>query len=493
MTAADGAKPYVVPRLVREADDFIYRFEFDRMTVVVRLAHPHVDKGDFTFHLWVQVLGTADEPLEHVHWSKFNIAVDSTRNGIVKTLTRKQPDLLDWERAVEYVATKTYLALAEGDPPEEIDPDAVPDDEELYAVEGVAPLHQVTTMYAKGGSLKSLVALTLALCVLHGVEFGPFVPLARGAVLYLDYETVRQEQARRISKLLRGLALRGGPRVHYLRGRVPLPMMREQLQRTCTRLGVQLLVVDSIAPAAGGPVEESAFANGFFDVLMALEGVTCLVVAHVTKGDRDKGAHEALPFGSVFVENRSRALWHLHNATPSNAGPHAVNKVVMTMTKANNTHKGRKLVVHYRWREDGAIEVGTGDVRRDPDLVQAHGSLTARVRQALQQGGPQTYDELVAATGVPANSLRATVNRMGDQLVQLDPDERGLKRWALRAHHDPDAVPLSAVLQDLDNPSPAPNGKAAGAWYEAPAVRWQDEPPALGDDDAPYDEQEYAL
>src|SRR3989442_2622213 len=87
-----------------------------------------------------------------------------------------------------------------------------------------------------------------------------------------------------------------------------------QLRADVARHGVELVIVDSLAPACGAEPEGADAAIRAMNALRSFAGTTRLVIAHVSKlaADQPKGATR--PYGSVFVRNLARSAWELRRS-----------------------------------------------------------------------------------------------------------------------------------------------------------------------------------
>lgn len=181
-------------------------------------------------------------------------------------------------------------------------------------------LHQSPTLwFAPGGSGKSFLALALAVCVENGFDlFGTCEPTK---TIYLDWETDYQETIRRVSLIAEGLSKFYGTKKEemslpsYLRMYLPLVNGTEELLETVNTYGYQFLIIDSVAPALGSDLISAAEVTRFFGSVRRLnaEGVTTLLITHISKGEKKDNKSQRTPFGSVFFENFPRLTWELRS------------------------------------------------------------------------------------------------------------------------------------------------------------------------------------
>ena len=237
----------------------------------------------------------------------------------ISELTRRLNDVYpyDWSQILQASCTKVIEEF--------LNP---PTPEKLTLTERLYPkflidrfiLHQSPTLwFAPGGSGKSFLALALAACCENGFDlFGTCEPTK---ALYLDWETDYQETTRRVSLIAEGLSKIYEIKKEemalpsYLRMYLPLVNGTEELLETVNTYGYQLLIIDSVAPALGSDLISAAEVTRFFGSVRRLnaEGITTLLITHISKGEKKDNKSQRTPFGSIFFENFPRLTWELRS------------------------------------------------------------------------------------------------------------------------------------------------------------------------------------
>lgn len=190
---------------------------------------------------------------------------------------------------------------------EEVDPGT------RWLVDRWVPWGLPTVIYGDGGSGKSMLALALAVCARTGQALGGdpnwrVTPCE--SVLLLDWESDRQDHQRRV----RGLA--AGMGVAYPTGIWHVPMrgaLADQVGPITSRIargGIDLVIIDSIAPACAAELEASETAIRFFEAVARL-GATALCIGHVNKAQAREGQAKAQIFGSVQFRNQTRSSFQV--------------------------------------------------------------------------------------------------------------------------------------------------------------------------------------
>ena len=231
---------------------------------------------------------------------RLNLSSLPTRSQWIKRLSQDQPDI-NWKFLLESVCLQALTAYRKGEPIE-----ALTDCDDLLSVpwrlnplihEGVP-----TVLFGPGGIGKSYLAMYLALLAEAGHADHGYAPV-KSRVLILDYE-MEGRYARQRAMLLR----RGHPALKdavplYQRCELPLAELVGDVANTIQKEQIGLLIVDSLAPAAGQDQNASQTAIGFFTALRHLR-VSALVLAHVAKNTDQKSI-----YGSVFYSNLARSVF----------------------------------------------------------------------------------------------------------------------------------------------------------------------------------------
>ena len=257
----------------------------------------------------IQVASTAQEPPAHLHRAQFNFSSSAARAALAKSMKAQAPDV-DWTEILEQLAFYTLEWLRQGEPTEEIwtTEEIQPPEYLLYPI---MPSNQPTLIYGDGGVGKSLLALMFSLVIELPWHDNPFRlrTLERTTnVLYLDWETDRQETAWRLKCLQRGLGL-PDIWINYRRCTLPLADDIEGIRKALS--GSNVIVVDSVGAACGGDLNSAEVAIRFFGALRQLD-VTSLLISHISK---DQLSKKKTAYGcySEDTEVLTQKGWKLHN------------------------------------------------------------------------------------------------------------------------------------------------------------------------------------
>ena len=260
-----------------------------------------------------------------------------------------------------------------------------------------------TVWFGDGSSGKSYLSFLLALCSSHGVDFcGMKVPTL--PVMVIDYEDSATNVKRRMNRLAAGLG--GGVLplgVIYWDARgIPLKDQVEAIKRSCEKHGVGWLIIDSAAPACGGPPEDSVSALAFFRALKRI-GLPALVIAHISK-QGENNTHK--PFGSVFWHNEARRTWFVKRIQEEDSDEIDVG---LYNRKVNDGRKPLPLGFHLSFTgTDGPVRVTPKSLNEVPELL-SETSANNQVWAALSQS--MTIAEIMEETGLPFRTVERVLLR----------------------------------------------------------------------------------
>ena len=298
-----------------------------------------------------------------------------------------------------------------------------------WLVEGLVPAGQLSVVFGDGGVGKSYLALALALAGLLARPLSArwrVAPLRR--VLYLDWESGRDEQQARLWRLTRGLGSTpvDGALLHRTMRRPlldDLPALRAEVARE----HVDLVIADSLAPACG-PEPETA--SAVVPALLGLRSlaVTVLILAHVSKQTADVRA-PGRPFGSVFVQNLARSTIEARRSEATGEGEPGYT-LTLYHRKANEGEMLRPSALDFRWTDPGTLTVRAGQAEM------GWASLPQQVLDALRT--PKTARQLAEELEVTPASAKKTLQRLEkrDNVIRLSGTDGGRGNEQLWARTD---------------------------------------------------------
>lgn len=313
----------------------------------------------------------------HTHWARVTLASAMSRNTFVKSLTDAgvpPPKSGDFAQACHLVVK----AERTGEPVEALEPEAPAPD--TWLIPGWMPRSETTVLYGDGGVGKSLFCLAVALAGLTGSAIGGSSAWPVGqisSVLYLDWESGRKDHRARWWGLTVPTGQPAPAGMYYKPMHRPLTDSLSAIRADVSRLKVDLVIADSLAPACGAEPEGSDAAVRTMNALRSLEPATRLVTAHVSKTAADAAKGAARPFGSVYVRNLARSTIYV---TQEEQAEQDERVVTYMHTKSNNGAIQRPTALRYMFDEEGHVVMEP----HEPDLSRA--GLNSRILAALRAG-----------------------------------------------------------------------------------------------------------
>jgi hypothetical protein len=342
-------------------------------------------------------------------------------SGKAKTLTHQTINLLTskdrlakelqgrqeapWQSILEQVAGLSLRAIREGQPIESLEPSD--DDSPAYFV--LNPLiyaKNTTIMYGPGDSMKSALALYCGMLLASGVP-GPNLLVAptQTKVLFLDWEMTAQDVRSR-AKLFRTGDSRLIRTPEYRRCIQPLADDLAAIRKVVDDGGYEVLILDSLAMAAGGHELEKAEAAIRFNAALRELNCASLVIGHTPKPNEEQKQRHL--YGSVFFHNLCRVSWEVRREGDTMGLYQRKNNL-----GAKQSPMGLKLVI-----DDFAAFVEEADLFDDPELSSAL-PLQDQLANALQQTPGQTVNELALLINAKPSVIRVVLNRYKNRFMTM--------------------------------------------------------------------------
>jgi RecA-family ATPase len=262
-----------------------------------------------------------------------------------------------------------------------------------------------SVLYGDGGVAKSLLALAVAVAVASTRREFLGRGVGNGPVLYLDFELDADEQHRRVRRVAEGMGLEEPPAdIYYMSalGFSPSEAFDAALE-ACERLGIGLVVLDSVGPAMEGDAEHARdvirFHNRVLEPFRAA-GATVFAIDHQSKPQAAQNYREKRAFGSVYKGNLSRSVIQ---AEATERG-----KDTLTIRLRHKKHNFGPLAEPFEAKLTFSEDAVTFEpVRLDASDLAEEETLNAidKVRLALEEG-PAYPAELAKTTGLAEKTVK---------------------------------------------------------------------------------------
>jgi len=396
-----------VPVLTTVGSTFRLRWEDEQ--VVMHLERLY-ENSHFEVTCEIQINTTAPGSPGHLHGgSRLNLTSSEARRRLAKYLN-EDVSANNWTSMLEQASIMILTEWRKGPPVIQLATHIVKESLGMR----LSPLlqeRQATVFYGEGDTLKSFLALFLAILIATGEKQIGLTP-EPGNVLYLDYETDEDTMWQRASMITTGLALDIPDGLFYRYLHQPLAADIQQINRIVLDRGIDAIVVDSAAPAVLEP-ESASMVTEYFRALRSLRK-TSLTIAHVAKNSK-----QLAPYGSTFWRNLPRANFMVQ---ASRELEHVT--VGLKHTKSNNGRRLHDLGFKFEFDND-RVTIDSVDVKNVPEL--AHGlPPLERIIGALSHGN-KPLTELTEELELPAGVVSPILLRHRNHFLQVRPGVWGLK------------------------------------------------------------------
>jgi hypothetical protein len=240
-------------------------------------------------------------------------------------------------------------------------------------------------------------------------------------VLYLDFELDADEQHRRALDLAKGMKLKTIPEnFYYLSVAMLTPSEAFKVAaEECRRLGIKLVIVDSVGFALDGDSENARDVLGFYrERIQPLKdaGASPLLIDHQAKIIKGEKYGDKQAFGSVYKTNAVRSAFQIR-------GSHEQGELTATFTHKKNNFgwKERDFSVNIVF-EEGCTTVERLDAAMpNPDREPSKKEL---VLDAVEELGRATVETVAQKTGIPLQTVRNSVSALLNEGALIDTGEK---------------------------------------------------------------------
>ena len=343
-----------------------------------------------------------------LHWSRINMASASGRTAVIKAL-EESPHALPWRQMLDAACQRVAWTLRQGSPAVPLVPTRPSPDR--YLVPLYIPLKETTVLFGAGGSAKSLLCLALGVAGILQQPLSSVWAVGKiERVLYCDWETEADTHHGRLYGLTVHREQVPEGRILHRRMRRPLTDSIVDLRNEVARCGIDLVVVDSLALAAGPEPEGTDASVRTLEALGTLP-VTKIVVAHIPKVSVDQKRPEA--FGSIFIRNIPRSQIFIQRE--ETLGEQDQINVSLIHRKNNNGPEAPPSALTFTFDDtDDSIYIK----RSEPSL---EGASAARQILGELEHGSRTATDIAEATGLTVANVKKTAQRLekSGQVVRI--------------------------------------------------------------------------
>jgi len=361
--------------------------------------------------------------------STFNFASDRTRTGTAKSLGEQFPDVkVVWAELFAYLGVKVQELARQGEPVIEIWAD---DDAEApeFLLEPFIFKNQSNIIYGEKGVSKSTLAYAMAMCMAlpwHDNPLELIVPDKPIVSLVLDWETDEKTFAWYLSRMKRGMNMPTVP-IYYRRCQLPLVEELEAIQQYIQDINANILIIDSLAAAAGGENGELKTQSALsFNMALRKLNLTSVIIGQTSKDMTGTGK---TIFGSTMFTYYARNIFELCRNEDTDAD--SVH-LAMFHRECNLGRKHKPMGFCLKYSDDnGSLSI----TRESVTVSEFVGKVTAQnaVADAVRTG-PKTVKDIAEITGLKEGNVRTYCARLEEKgKVKKIGD-----RWGLKAYHEED-------------------------------------------------------
>ena len=364
--------------------------------------------------------------------STFNFSSDRTRTITSTQLNKKYckaQDDWDWVELFDYLGHKVQELAKQGEPVLDIAADENAPAPE-FMLEPMIYRNQSNIIYGEKGVSKSTLAYAMGMVMATAWEGNPLelaVPDKPVIPLVLDWETDEATFRYYLSRLKRGM---NSPPVsmYYRRCRLPLVDEIEEIEKHIHSTKANILIIDSLAMAAGGESGELKGAQSAlsFNVALRKLNITSCIIAQTSKSTDNE--HKTI-FGSTMFTYYARNILEL--CRNEQGLPGQVHLAVFHR-ECNLGRKHAPLGFCLTFDDDNH----SLSIKRESVTINEFiGKVTAQsaVYEALRSG-LKSIKDIRDKTGFQENSIRTSLSRLKaqDKVVKIG------DRWGFKAYHQGD-------------------------------------------------------
>ncbi len=289
--------------------------------------------------------------------------------------------------------------------------------------------------FGEGGVAKSLLAMHLGLTVAEvSRSYWMAFAVKTVPVLYLDFELDADEQHRRALDLAAGMELKAIPENFYYLSVAMMPPVQAFMvaAEECRRLGIGLVIVDSVGFALGGDAESAKDVLDFYRAcIQPLKdaGASPLLIDHQAKIIKGEKYSDKQAFGSVYKTNAVRSSFQIR-------GDHEQGEITATFTHKKN---------NFGWKErDFSLKVVFGEGKTTVERLEApvpnpdrEPSKKERVLEAVGELERATAEMVARATGIGLQTVRNSISELLSEGALRDTGDKQGRSRIVVTHYQP--------------------------------------------------------
>ncbi len=359
------------PKITTKAGNYYFEWEDEKVTIKVTRVKTHSD-GRVLGEILIET--TQPGTKQHIHQAQFNFSSTFMRDKLAGTLEKQYPNLFNWQGILESLSVHMLKLSREGEPLIELDNTFESKPPEYY-LEPLILKGCANVIYGEKEQGKSTIALLSAVCMSLAwhtpIDFS--VQEKPINVLYLDWEAEASITQWNLKKISNGHNLPAF-KIPYLHCALPLADDLEKISNITEQKGTEVLIIDSMGPAAGVKLNTDEPAIRFFQSLRQLN-TTSLIVGQTSKNQEGKKSI----YGSTFFEYLARNIWQVKSSMDKDRI-----SCGLFHEKSNYTKRHKPIGIEICHFEDSII-IDSLNLESIPEMMERMG-WEVRILQALNRG-----------------------------------------------------------------------------------------------------------
>lgn len=291
----------------KENEVFVVRIPVEEGFAVFSFDEPTYSRGDLEaiVKCHIEIPGHAKRVFEN----RLNVLSGSSCESYARQLTASFGKEIKWPLILSEAGSKFKEAYRMSASDDVLNATEIYPEKPKHLLAPFIEEESANLLFAKGGIGKTYLSLRLAMSLASGSEFLGSIPAKRVKTLFVDYENSPGTFKHRILMLApfcEGFTEEAEAMLFYKNSNgMPLFELKDSIKQLVKKNNIGLVIVDSAAPACGGPPEDAAVATRYFAALRHIGG-TSLTIGHEAKADEGNWT-----FGSVFFTNLARNIWNM--------------------------------------------------------------------------------------------------------------------------------------------------------------------------------------
>lgn len=411
------------PTISSQIGGYLFDWEAETLLVKVSRLSTHQD-GRVTGELFI-TNNSKSKPVILLPATQFNFSSEPTRVKFAKQMQAKLASEINWSELFDYLGHKVQELARSGNISEEIwAEDIITEPEFLIAPLVIRGMSNI--IFGEKGVSKSTLAYVVGAIIFLPWDDNPLKlePSGRATkTLVLDWETDRDTFNFYLARLKRGLGIPAFA-LSYRHCTLPLSEDVEAIQQEIEKTKAELLIIDSLAAAAGGEEGElkgSQSALRFNAALRKLK-TTSLIIAQTSKAQaQDKGRKKTI-YGSTIFTYYARNIFELCHAEDEGT---QTKHLALFHRECNLARKVPPMGFRVDFNDDRSISI-----EREPVSISEFSEkmyAQARILDALKSGQMEVV-ELAKLLDLTENNCNVACTRLlkGGKVIKLAKKTYGL-------------------------------------------------------------------